>query len=147
MNRYLPDVNVLLALVWPRHAGHDAAHAWFAKSGRHAWATNALTQLGVLRLLTNPAVTQGVVTAATAWDVLREATSHPGHEFWPLDRATPAGLELMAARVKGHQQWTDALLLCQAMEHQGVFVTFDAGVKELAAAELRSHLLLLKGHL
>jgi hypothetical protein len=145
MNRHLPDVNVLLALVWPRHASHAAAHAWFAKSGQHAWATNALTQLGVLRLLTNPAVTQGVVSAVTAWEVLSEATRHPEHEFWPLDRATPAGLELMAARIRGHQQWTDALLLWQAMEHEGVFVTFDSGVKELAAGNLRSHLLLLKG--
>jgi hypothetical protein len=31
------------------------------------------------------------------------------------------------------------------MEHDGVLVTFDAGVKELATRELRAHLLLLKG--
>jgi hypothetical protein len=31
------------------------------------------------------------------------------------------------------------------MEHDGVLVTFDAGVKDLAAGELRAHLLLLKG--
>ncbi len=35
MNRHLLDVNVLLALVWPRHESHDAAHAWFAKSGHN----------------------------------------------------------------------------------------------------------------
>jgi toxin-antitoxin system PIN domain toxin len=145
MNRHLPDVNVLLALVWPRHESHAAAHAWFARSGHHAWATNALTQLGVLRLLTNPAVTQGAVSAVTAWDVLSEATRHPGHEFWALDRATPAGLELMASRIRGHKQWADAILLWQAMEQGGFFVTFDSGVKELAAGKFKSHLLLLKG--
>jgi hypothetical protein len=31
------------------------------------------------------------------------------------------------------------------MEHDGVLVTFDPGVKELATGELRGHLLLLKG--
>jgi toxin-antitoxin system PIN domain toxin len=144
MNRHLPDVNVLLALVWPRHECHAAAHAWFAKSGQRAWATNPLTQLGVLRLLTNPAVTDGVVTAATAWEVLSEATRHPGHEFWPLDCDTPAGIELMVGRIRGHRQWTDALLLWHAMEHESVFVTFDSGVKELAAGNLRNNLLLLK---
>ena len=144
MNRHLPDVNVLLALLWPRHQSHAAAHAWFAKSGQHAWATNTLTQLGVLRLLTNPAVTQGAVSAPTALAVLSEATSHAGHEFWPLDREIPAGLKPLAARVRGHQQWTDALLLWQAMERDGVLVTFDSGVKELAAGELRDHLWLLK---
>jgi len=145
MTRHLPDVNVLLALIWPRHESHAAAHAWFAKEGRHAWATNPLTQLGVLRMLTNPAVTQGAVSAATALGVLSEATGHAGHEFWPLDRETSAGLRVCAARVKGHQQWTDALLLGQATERGGVFVTFDSSVKELATGELRSHLWLLKG--
>jgi hypothetical protein len=145
MSRYLPDVNVLLALLWPRHQSHTAAHAWFAKSGQRAWATNALTQLGVLRLLTNPAVTRGAVSAVTALGVLSEATSHPGHEFWPLDRDIPAGLKPLAVKVRGHQQWTDAVLLWQATERDGVLVTFDAGIEELATGELGRHLLLLKG--
>jgi uncharacterized protein len=144
MNRHLPDVNVLLALVWPRHASHAAAHAWFAKAGQHAWATNPLTQLGVLRLLTNPSVTQGAVSAATALDVLSGATRHAGHEFWPLDHAMPAGLRPIAGRLTGHRQWTDAALLHHARERSGVLVTFDSGVKELAAGELRNHLLVLK---
>ena len=144
MNRHLPDVNVLLALVWPRHASHDAAHAWFAKSGKQAWATNALTQLGVLRLLTNPAVTQAAVSAETALDVLSEATSHAGHEFWPLNREVAAVLKPMAAKVRGHRQWTDALLLGQAMERRGLIVTFDSGVKQLAAGESSGHVVLLK---
>ncbi len=146
MNRHLPDVNVLLALLWPRHECHAAAHAWFAKSGQHAWATNAVTQLGVLRLLTNPAVTQGAVSAVTALRLLSEATAHAGHEFWPLERAMPSGLRLLETRISGHQQWTDALLLCQAAERHGVLVTFDSGFKQLAGAELSAHLLLLKAH-
>jgi hypothetical protein len=145
MNRHLPDVNVLLALLWPRHQSHAAAHAWFAKSGQRAWATNALTQLGVLRLLTNPAVTQGAVSAVTALGVLGEATTHAGHEFWPLDREIPASPKPLAAKVRGHQQWTDALLLWQATERDGVLVTFDADVKDLATGDLGGHLLLLKG--
>ena len=144
MNRHLLDVNLLLALVWPRHEGHDAAHAWFAKSGQRAWATNPLTQLGVLRLLTNPAITSGAVSAATALDLLSEATGHPGHEFWPLDRQVMVGLKPLASRLRGHQQWTDALLLRHAVERDGILVTFDSGVKQLAAGELSSHLLLLK---
>jgi len=144
MSRQLPDVNVLLALLWPRHEGHAAAHSWFAKSGRQAWATNPLTQLGVLRLLTNLAVTQGAVSATTALEVLRETTSHAGHEFWPLNREAQAALKPVAAGIKGHQQWTDALLVCHAMERHGVLVTFDSGVMELASGELSGHVLLLK---
>jgi predicted nucleic acid-binding protein len=95
-------------------------------------------------VLTSPAVTQGAVSTATALAVLSEATSHARHEFWPLDHDALAGLKPLAAKVRGHQQWTDAPVLWQAMEHDGVLVTFDAGVKDLATGELRSHLLLLK---
>ncbi len=144
MNRQLMDVNVLLALLWPRHDSHSAAHAWFAKSGHRAWSTNPLVQLRVLRLLTNPAVTQGAVSSATALQVLSEAISQSGHEFWPLDREMPASLKTLAGRVRGHRQWTDALLIWQARTHDGLLVTFDSGVKQLAAAEFGAHVLLLK---
>ena len=144
MNRHLPDVNVLFALVWPRHEAHAAAHSWFSKSGHQAWATNPLTQLGVLRLLTNPAVTQGSVSAATALAVVAEATHHAGHEFWPLHHDVAPALKPLSPRLRGHGQWTDALLLVQAMEQRGVLVTFDSGVKELAAGRLADHVLILK---
>jgi toxin-antitoxin system PIN domain toxin len=144
MIRHLLDVNLLLALLWPRHESHQAAHAWFAESGHRAWATNPITQLGALRLLTNPAVTQGAVNATTALDVLSEATSHPGHEFWPLDGALPGALKSFAHRIRGHQQWTDSLLLWHAARRDGVLVTFDTGVKALAVSELKSRVLLLK---
>jgi len=144
MSGQLLDVNVLLALLWPRHQGHSAAHAWFARSGQRAWATSPLTQLGVLRLLTNPAVTQGAVNATTALVVLTEATRHAGHEYWPLNGDVCAGLKSVTARLQGHQQWTDAALLWQAIEHKGVLVTFDAGIKKLADREQGGLVLVLK---
>jgi hypothetical protein len=144
MKRHLLDVNVLLALLWPRHESHSAAHAWFAKSGRRAWATNPLTQLGVLRLLTNPTITQGTVNATGALELLAEAARDAGHEFWPLVSDWPIALKAVAQRVSGHQQWTDAALLWHAAERDGALVTFDSGVKELAIGELAGRVLLLK---
>jgi toxin-antitoxin system PIN domain toxin len=146
MPRHLLDVNVFLALVWPRHEGHEAARAWFVRSGRRAWATNPLTQLGVLRLLTNPAVTQGAVRAPAALEAVREATRHEGHEFWPLNRDLASCLMTVAGGLTGHRQWTDAVLLWQAAERDGVLVTFDSGVKTLAGREASERVLLLKRH-
>jgi toxin-antitoxin system PIN domain toxin len=143
MSRHLLDVNVLFALVWRRHESHVAAHAWFAKSGHRAWATSPLTELGVLRLLTNPAVTQGAVNAAGALDAVHAATRHDGHEFWPLDGDVATGLKALAGKLQGHRQWTDAALLWQAMERDGVLVSFDTGVKELASKEHGGRVLLL----
>ena len=144
MTRSLPDVNVLLALLWPRHNGHRAAQEWFAASGYRAWATNPLTQLGAVRLLTNPAVTLGVVDARSAIGILREATTHAGHEFWPMDCDIPTALEETIPAIGGHKQWTDAALLWQASVRGGTLVTFDSGVRELAGKKWSRHALILK---
>jgi toxin-antitoxin system PIN domain toxin len=144
MKRQLVDVNVLFALVWPRHEDHEAAHAWFSAAGGKAWATSPLTQLGVLRLLTNPSVTKDTVGAASALAIVREATGHAGHAFWDLDRRAVAGLDACVSRLRGYRQWTDAALLMQATGHDGVLVTFDKGVKELAG-KASGRVLLLKG--
>ena len=144
MNRCLLDVNVFLALLWPAHEAHGAARAWFAKSGRRAWATSQLTQLGVLRLLTNSAVTHGAVSAASAIEVVNEATRHDGHEFWREDARAITKLKSLATRIRGHRQWTDAVLVLQAAEFGGVLVTFDSGVAELAGKELKDRVLVLK---
>jgi len=144
MSRYLLDVNVLLALIWPRHVGYGAAHAWFARTGHKAWATNPLTQLGVLRLLTNPAITQGVVSPPSAREAVHEATRHPAHEFWPMQSEPAVSLKEMAGRLHGHQQWADACLLVHAMEHSGVLVTFDAGIAAFAKREAQAQVVLLK---
>ena len=47
------------------------------------------------------------------------------------------------SRIRGHKQWTDTVLLCQAAERAGILVIFDAGIKELAPGELKSRVLLL----
>lgn len=49
----------------------------------------------------------------------------------------------VARRLKGHQQWTGAVLLCHATQRDGVLVTFDAGGRELAGREFERRVLLL----
>jgi toxin-antitoxin system PIN domain toxin len=144
MSGYLLDVNVLLALVWPSHGGHSSVHAWFARTGHREWATCALTQLGVLRLLTNPVVTRGTVNPIEALEALVEVTRHPGCRYWALEHTLSDGLRRFAPRIQGFQQWTDTALLWLAVENQGVLVTFDAALKELATRELAGQVLLLK---
>jgi uncharacterized protein len=51
---YLLDVNVLVSLVDPGHIQHDAAHDWFAGSGRESFATCPLTENGLMRIIGNP---------------------------------------------------------------------------------------------
>jgi predicted nucleic acid-binding protein len=54
------------------------------------------------------------------------------------------GLRSLTARLQGHRQWTDAVLLWQATEHGGVLATFDSGVKALASRDTGGRVLILK---
>jgi predicted nucleic acid-binding protein len=135
---------VLFTLVWPKHSHYQAAHEWFRASGARAWATNSLVQLGVLRLLSNPSITGETVSALDALETLKDAVRHTGHEFWALEDGMTAGLLPSAARLQGYSQWTDAVLLWQAVQREGVLVTFDSGVREMAGREHRDSVLVLK---
>lgn len=127
----LLDVNVLLALAWPNHQHHGAAHAWFHHEADHGWATCALTQLGFIRLSSNPAYTPAPVTPRAAAILLRQLTAHAAHHYWPA-LAEPAshGFE----RALGHQQVMDTYLVHVAERHKGRLVTFDRRAEVHAAA-------------
>ncbi|MCP3728367.1 hypothetical protein M3I53_35550 [Paraburkholderia sp. CNPSo 3272] len=51
---YLPDINVLIALLDAGHVQHEAAHKWFGRVGHSAWATCPLTENGVVRIIGSP---------------------------------------------------------------------------------------------
>src|SRR5579871_6360900 len=115
----LLDVNVLLALAWPNHAHHDAAHNWFAANRRSGWATCPHTQTSFLRLSMQPAV---VKTAIGFEDALKSLTASIGaaeHQFWPLDSSISDLLPEIRGRIGGHHQITDALLLDLAIRRGG----------------------------
>ena len=81
MKSTLLDTNVLLALAWPNHQHHGAAHRWFARESRRGWSTCASTQLGFIRLSSNPAYTPCAVLPREAAAVLEQLTNHPQHTF------------------------------------------------------------------
>lgn len=125
------DTNVLLALAWPNHQHHAKAHAWFGKNARSGWATCAFTQLGFIRLSSNPAYTPGSVTPAEAAALLSELTTHRSHRFWP---SPPAAKSAIFIRALGHQQVNDAWLVEVARKNRGRLVTLDTRLPVHAGA-------------
>src|SRR5580704_5245734 len=85
MRPALLDINVLLALAWPAHIHHEAAHRWFATHRRKGWATCPHTQAGFLRLSMQPAVVKTAISFGDALRVLTSSMSAPEHQFWPQD--------------------------------------------------------------
>lgn len=129
----LLDVNILIALAWPSHVHHGAAHAWFAEQSNSGWATCPLTQCAFVRISSNPKVIPEAVTPGEALALLRDMVALEHHVFWPddlplADESVPTGLVL------GHQQITDAYLLGLALHHGGKLVTLDRSLAALAPA-------------
>jgi len=52
---FLLDVNVLIAMAWPTHRAHEKAQEWLCAPRARGWATCPLTQIGFVRILSNPA--------------------------------------------------------------------------------------------
>ncbi len=131
--RSLLDVNVLVALAFPNQASHRAAHQWFAAQPDRAWATCPLTQAGFLRLATR--ILGGTREALhAAFVALDQNCQAPGHHFWPAPVDLRALDVRMRSRLTGPNQITDLQLLLAARHHRGQLVTFDTGLRVLAAA-------------
>jgi toxin-antitoxin system PIN domain toxin len=122
---FLLDVNVLIALIDPAHVQHDAAHAWFGRTGHRAFATCPITENGLLRVVGHPRYPNspgppGVfVTTLTA---LREL---PGHVFWADSISLLDKSRLDASLLSTHARVTDTYLLALACANGGQLATFD----------------------
>lgn len=127
---HLLDVNVLVALLWPQHVMHRAARRWFQRhtASKGTWATCALTQAGLVRVLSNPAVSQGTLTPLRITAVLEENMRRPGHRFWAMDLSWPEALRLSGIEIESHHEVTDVYLLGLAIKNKGRLVTFDKGL-------------------
>jgi hypothetical protein len=132
MKTALLDLNILTALLWPAHEHHGTAHAWFRARGKARWATCPLTQLGFVRIVSNPAFSRDALSPVEAVALLGENLAHPAHEFWTEGLPLPAVLKGMEPGLQGYRQLTDAYLLALANRHGGVLATFDRGLRALA---------------
>ncbi len=93
-----------------------------SREAGHGWATCAVTQLGFVRLSSNPAYTASAVAPGQAATVLAELTSHEAHRFWDSPVASDATIY---GKALGHQQVNDAYLVAVAEAREGRLVTLD----------------------
>lgn len=141
--RHLLDLNVLIALTESGHDHYRAAQEWFISSGHRSWGVCPLTELGFVRVTTNPAYHPGPRSLEQAIAILHALKGRPGYWFREIGESWVAVTAPFARRIFGHQQVTDAYLLGLAIKDDGILVTFDRGLKHLAGAEYSRNLLIL----
>jgi uncharacterized protein len=137
----LLDVNALLALAWPNHQFHAAISARLERRPVRQWATCVLTQLGFVRLSSNPKIMGVNKTPAEAVDLLAELTHDQQHVY--LD-SLPAVSQVARVfrHLRGHQQVTDAYLLGIAEANDATLLTLDRRI--LPSGKSRAHIEVLK---
>ncbi len=146
IQRNLLDLNVLIALTEPGHQHHRDARQWFTSSGKQGWGICPITEMGFLRVTTNPAFTSGPRTMKQAIAVLQALRGYPGFKYWEIreDANWVNVTAPIAERILGHQQVTDAYLLGIAIKEDGVLVTFDKAIAYLAGAKYRRNVLIIE---
>ncbi|HEY7214702.1 MAG TPA: TA system VapC family ribonuclease toxin [Thermoanaerobaculia bacterium] len=131
------DVNALLALAWPNHQFHAAVLARLDRQPAPQWATCALTQLGFVRLSSNPNIVEVRKTPAEAVALLADLIGDRQHVYLEALPALPQTAGVFR-HLLGHQQVTDAYLLGVAEASGATLLTLD---RRLAPpGTMRAHL-------
>jgi toxin-antitoxin system PIN domain toxin len=122
----LLDVNVWLAAAWARHQHHTATKVWLDQEDDEL-AFCRVTQMALLRLITNPAVTaRDALTRRRAWDLVEQLLADPRVRFL----AEPEGLVPLWVTFSkrddhDHLSWTDDYLAAFAQAADAELVTLD----------------------
>ncbi|HXP62927.1 MAG TPA: TA system VapC family ribonuclease toxin [Dongiaceae bacterium] len=132
------DANVWLALAFSDHAHHGKAKAWFDAHLDGSCAFCRVTQMALLRHLTNSKIMgRFVQNQRDAWRTYDRLAQDPRTVFL----SEPLGLEAVFRRLANsgspaHALWTDAFLAALAIEGHARLVTFDQGYRRFAALDL-----------
>ena len=125
----LVDVGVWLAAVWGRHVHNSVAADWFSNEA-DGIAFCRVTQMGLLRLLANPAIMgEDAIERSQAWRTY--------DQLWADERVVwadePVELDavwraISARDDKSHKLWTDDYLAAFAQASDAALITLDREV-------------------
>ncbi len=136
---FFPDINVWLALVVGEHSHARQARSWEEEAAGDWLVLSRITQMGLLRLLTNSAVMgPDALTAPRAWEIVDRIRERENVRFV----AEPEGLEptwraQFTPEKVGPNFWTDSYLAAFARRTGFTLVTFDRGFSKYRDIPLR----------
>lgn len=137
MTSYCPDINVWLALTYEYHVHHPVAAKWLGSvSDGSRLIFNRFTQLGLLRLLTNPsALGSDTTTLGRAWAAYERWLEDPRVDFYPEPAGIDRAFQQAAApyfNKPASKAVGDCYLLAFARQSDAALVTFDKALFSLA---------------
>jgi toxin-antitoxin system PIN domain toxin len=127
----LLDVGVWLAAAWGRHIHHRAAADWLDQQ-EDDLALCRVTQMSLLRLLSNPAVLdQDTVSRAGAWRVIDQFRADE-RVLWAEEppQLEAAWRAISARDENSHKLWTDDYLAAFAQAADAALATLDHKLRD-----------------
>ncbi len=144
MSRYLLDVNLLLALLDPKHIFHESAHLWVEKDPDARWLTCPLVQNGVIRVASQIKYPNQLGTATEVKRILQAFCEDSRHEFCPDDITLLDSSHLDHPEMLTPSRVTDLYLLALACHHKVKLATFDGRIPFKAIRDGKNSLHLIK---
>jgi uncharacterized protein len=122
----LPDVGLWLAAVWGRHAHNGIAAPWFDRQTDDLLLCR-VTQMSLLRLLSNPAIMgDDVLPRSGAWRIVDQLRADERVRWADEPPQLDAVWRTMSARDDtSHKLWTDDYLAAFAQTSQATLATLD----------------------
>jgi toxin-antitoxin system PIN domain toxin len=126
----LLDVNVWLAAVWQGHADHAVTKRWWEQTDDDLILCR-ITQMALLRLLSNPAVMKAdVLSRRRAWEIIDALLADPRiHLLDEPDGLQPLWRTFSMKDDRSHLLWTEDYLAAFAQAASADLVTLDRGVR------------------
>ena len=124
----LLDVNLLIALFDPDHVHHQLAHDWFDDQRPSGWATCPLTENGLIRVATSPALFDPPHRPFDIIQRFRAFRDSGDHQFWPNAISIADERIFVPAMIRGHKQVADIYLLGLAKTRGGALATLDQSI-------------------
>jgi predicted nucleic acid-binding protein len=122
---FLLSVDLVLALLDPAHALHEAAHTWFEGDGARYWATCPLVENGVIRIASRSTYPNSPGTSQVVAGMLDSLCRLPGHRFWSDSISLRDHRWFDVCRHITSAQVSDIYLLGLAVANGGRLATFD----------------------
>jgi len=142
----LLDVNILIALAWPSHIHHALVYNWFQKIKGKGWCTSTVTELGFIRISSNPKIIEDAVTPLDAQLFLVELKKSGKHHFAGNSLNQVISEKIPSHLMVGHRQVSDFHLMSIAIEEACQLITLDKSLYQTFQADgtFITHIELLK---
>ena len=139
----LPDINVWIALASDRHLHHSPAKEWFLSLERGSAAFCRVTQMGFLRLISNPKVmAEDTVSRRDAWRIYERLSRDHRVFFSPEQPELEKAWKRYSLSVlSGPNLWTGGYLAAFAKVRSWRLVSFDKDFRRLKASGFEATIL------